>query len=67
MAKQKKYSLWVYEHESIYIVTAHKVKDTNSDKEVDRWVEEDPFYHAASLYRECNEINAAYLNPFQNY
>lgn len=62
----KKYSLWKLEHESCYIVTAYKIKDTNSEKEVDNWMEES-YFNAASLYREEDEINANYLQTFQNH
>lgn len=59
---KKKYSLWVFEHESIYTVTAYKKKDTNSDKEVDRWLENPD--NGASFYRPEDEINAMYLQTF---
>jgi hypothetical protein len=62
----KKYSLWVVEHESIYTVMAYKVKDTNSSNEVDKWLEKD-CDNVASFYREENEINANYLQTFENY
>ena len=42
-----KYSLWKLEHESEYIVTAYKVKDTNSSKEVDNWMAES-WYNSAN-------------------
>lgn len=60
-----KYSLWKLDHESVYRVSALKVKDTNSDKEVDKWIEES-FTNAASFYREEDELNAEYLQTFQN-
>jgi hypothetical protein len=60
-----KYSLWKLEHESSYIVTAYKVKDTNSEKEVDSWMDKS-WKNAASLYREEKELNADYLQTFQN-
>lgn len=60
----KKYTLWKIEHESCYTVTAYKVKDTNSSNEVDRWVEQD-WNNAASFFREENELNANYINFFQ--
>lgn len=62
----KKYSLWIIEHESIYTAMAYKVKDTNSSKEVDKWLEKD-YNNAASFYRETKEINANYLQTFENY
>jgi hypothetical protein len=62
----KKYSLWTIEHESIYVVMAYKIKDTNSSTEVDRWIDED-CDHVASFYRDEHEINANYLQTFQNY
>lgn len=61
----KKYSLWKIEHESIYVVMAYKIKDTNSVKEVDKWINEN-YYNAASFFRKESEINANYLQTFQN-
>lgn len=58
-----KYSLWRLYHESIYIVDAVKIKDTNSEKEVDEWIEES-FNNVASFYREEDELNAQYLQTF---
>lgn len=58
-----KYSLWKLDHESIYTVVAYKIKDTNSDKEVDKWLE-DSFNNVASFYREEDELNANYLQTF---
>jgi hypothetical protein len=60
-----KYSLWTLDHESIYTVVAYKVKNTNSQTEVDQWLEKD-FFNAASFYREEQEINAQYLQTFNN-
>ncbi len=60
----KKYSLWKLEHESEYIVTAYKVKDTNSSNEVDEWIAES-WYNGASFYRHETEINANYIQLFQ--
>ncbi len=60
----KKYSLWKLEHESEYIVTAYKVKDTNSSNEVDKWIAES-WYNGASFYRPETEINANYIQLFQ--
>lgn len=60
-----KYSLWKIEHESIYTVMAYKIKDTSSEKEVDNWMEKD-FDNVASFYREETEINAQYLQTFNN-
>ena len=59
------YSLWRLEHESVYRVNAIKVKDTNSDKEVDEWIA-DGWLQVASFYREEDELNAEYLQTFQN-
>ena len=59
------YSLWKLEYESIYRVNAIKVKDTNSDKEVDEWIA-DGWLQVASFYREEDELNAEYLQTFQN-
>jgi hypothetical protein len=60
-----KYSLWTLEHESIYTVMAYKVKNTNSQIEVDQWLNKD-FFNVASFYREEQEINAQYLQTFNN-
>lgn len=60
-----KYSLWKLDHESIYTVRAYKVKDTSSSKEVDKWIEKS-CSNAASFFREENEVNAAYLQTFEN-
>jgi hypothetical protein len=60
-----KYSLWTLEHESIYTVTAYKVKDTNSSKEVEKWQEKN-WFNAASFYRPETELNAQYLQTFSN-
>jgi len=57
-----KYSLWTLNHESIYTCYAEKVKDTNSTKEVDRWMQQGG---EASFYREEEEINADYIQFFQ--
>lgn len=62
----KKYTLWELEHESIYIVRAYKVKDTNSSKEVDKWLN-NSLNNGASFFREEKELNANYLQLFQNY
>jgi len=59
----KKYSLWVYEDESIYTVRAYKVRDTNSSREVDKWLDSS-CEHGASFYREESELNAMYLQTF---
>ena len=45
---------------------AYKIKDTNSSLEVDKWIDED-CDHVASFYRDEHEINANYLQTFQNY
>ena len=60
-----KYSLWHLEHESIYTVMAYKVKNTNSEKELENWINKD-FNNVASFYREETEINAQYLQTFNN-
>ena len=60
-----KYSLWQIEHESIYTVMAYKVKNTNSEKELENWINKD-FNNVASFYREETEINAQYLQTFNN-
>lgn len=59
-----KYSLWQLEHESIYTVIAYKIKDTNSTKVVDKWINEN-YNNGASFYREESQINAEYLQLFQ--
>ena len=56
-----KYSLWTLNHESIYICYAEKVKDTNSSKVVEKWMEEGG---EASFFREENELNADYVQFF---
>jgi len=58
-----KYSLWNIEHESVYTVMLYKVRDTNSSKEVDKWMSAG-MYNAASFYREEDEINANYVQTF---
>ena len=58
-----RYSLWKIEHESIYTVMLYKVRDTNSTKEVDKWMSES-MYNAASFYREEDEVNANYVQTF---
>ena len=60
-----KYTLWTLEHENSYSVRAYKVKDTSSSKEVENWINKD-YENAASFYREENEVNAAYLQTFEN-
>ena len=61
-----KYSLWKLDHESPYRVSALKVKNTNSDKEVDEWMEKNWDTNVASFYREEEELNADYLQTFEN-
>jgi hypothetical protein len=61
----KKYTLWKLEHESCYIVNAVKVKDTNNEREVDNWMDKS-WMNAASYFREEKEINANYIQLFQN-
>lgn len=60
-----KYSLWSVEHESIYTVMCYKVKDTNSDKEVDKHLAKS-HTNGASFYRTEDEINADYIQLFPN-
>jgi hypothetical protein len=55
-----KYSLWKLDHESIYTVIAYKIKDTNSEKEVDNWIDKS-YSNVASFYRKETELNASYL------
>jgi len=64
MSKPFKYSLWELVHESTSTVRAYKEKDTNSSKETDAWMSKS-FYNAASFYREEDELNAEYLQTFQ--
>jgi len=59
-----KYSLWIIEHESPYLVMAYKIRDTNNTKEVDEWMEKS-WTHTASFFREEDELNADYLQTFQ--
>jgi len=59
-----KYSLWIIEHESPYLVMAYKIRDTNSTREVDDWMEKS-WMHTASFFREEDELNADYLQTFQ--
>ena len=66
MKTEKKYSLWIIEHESVYSVRAYKVKDTNSSKEVDNWQEESTS-KVASFYRPEEEVNAQYLQTFSDW
>ncbi len=60
-----KYSLWKIQHESAERVSLNKVKDTNSTKEVDRWMDAS-MWNAASHYREEDELNADYVQTFNN-
>lgn len=62
---KKTYSLWRLKHISVYVVMAVKVRDTNSSAEVERWVNKD-YYNAASFYREEDELNANYLQLFED-
>lgn len=59
-----KFSLWILEHESVYTVTATKVRDTNSQKDVEDW-QNKHFNNVASFYREESELNAQYLQTFE--
>lgn len=61
----KKYSLWRLEHVSPYVVMANKMKDTNDLYSVKKWQSES-FLNVASFYREEEEINAMYLQTFEN-
>ncbi len=63
---EKKYSLWIAIHESCSRVSAEKVKDTNSLKEVEKWMLKS-WYNLASFYRPEEEINAEYLQTFNEY
>ena len=64
MPKTPKYSIWSIEHESVYHCTAYKVKDVNSGKELDRILAKNPWL-VGSFYREEDELNAQYLQTFQ--
>lgn len=59
-----KYSLWKLRHENCCVVTAYKVKDTNSTKEIDRHMEQS-WMNTASFFREEEELNAEYLQTFE--
>lgn len=59
-----KYSLWNLSHDSIYRCEAIKVKDTNSEKEVDEWMAEN-WLNGASFFREEQELNAEFIQFFQ--
>lgn len=59
-----KYSLWKIEHESIYTVMLYKVRDTNSNKEVEKWMNQST-YNTASFFREEDEVNAMYVQTFE--
>jgi hypothetical protein len=59
-----KYSIWELDHESVWSCRAYKVKDTNSGRELDRILSESPWL-VASFYREEEELNAEYLQIFQ--
>ena len=61
MATNFKYSIWSIEHESVYTVTAYKVKDTNSKKELEKYKSEG---YSTSFYREESELNAMYIQFF---
>jgi hypothetical protein len=65
MARTPKYSLWSLDHESVSSVRALKVKDTNSAKEVEKFQREHTF-GGASYYREEDEVNAEYLQLFND-
>jgi len=60
-----KYSLWKFYHESAHLVMAYKVKDTNSTKEIDKHMEKS-WMNTASFFREEEELNADYLQTFEN-
>ena len=63
MKQNFKFSLWILKHESVYVVTAFKVKDTNSTREIDKHIAEKNS-NVASMYREEKEINTKYLQIF---
>ena len=50
-------------HESVYTVTAFKVRDTNSEREIDKWISAD-WLNAASMYRDAEEVNAQHIQLF---
>jgi hypothetical protein len=56
---KKAYSLWTFEHESFCFVSATKVKDTNSWKEVVDWVSNPE--HGATYYIDREYMNAEHL------
>lgn len=58
-----KYSLWTVDHESVSHVTLIKEKDTNSSREVDKWME--TYGNVASFYRSEDELPADYVQTFQ--
>jgi hypothetical protein len=60
-----KYSLWTLEALNCYTVMAYKRKDTNSASVVDKWIDKDS-NNAGSFYRQEDEINAMYLQTFDN-
>jgi len=60
-----KYSLWKLRHENCHVVIAYKVKDTNSTKEVDKHRAQS-WMNADSFFREEEELNAEYLQTFEN-
>ncbi len=60
----KKYSIWILNNNSIYSVYAEKVKDTNSSKEVDKYINKGYF---GTFYRQEDYINADYLQFFNEY
>lgn len=61
MATNFKYSIWSIEHESVYTVMAYKIKDTNSSKELEKYESEG---YSTSFYRKENELNAMYIQFF---
>ena len=65
MAKGFKYSLWRLYHWSCDYVEAQKVKDTNSECEVDKHLEAHHL-NAASMYRREDELNAAHVDFFSD-
>jgi len=62
MQNNFKYSLWKLDHASIYTCYVDKIKDTNSSSEVDKWMNKGG---AASFYREEDNLNADYVQLFQ--
>ena len=60
-----RYSLWTIEHESCSLVMAVKERDTNNEKDIDRWIRES-YFHGASFFRPEKEVPADYLQLFED-